>query len=368
MKFVPSRPSANQEKSKLMKKQILYLPILLIILIGCSKNPFWDILTGIEQPDEPGLLFDSIPTNFTDLNSEYDDYNSAYPPGMWGTGFDIVFSSSRKSEGENFDFISYYVSIMYDYKEDTIVHIGVQENNESFPRNANQYVNSEFDELGPFYWKSSVDQNNLGRIYTFLYSSNPNGNHDINMLFYFEHSYSTNRYGKDSVLNVISLEDINTQSNELYPSIRESILYFTSDRSGSYNLYQTDLAEDDPFNTYTLELADEVKLLADLSSSSDDKCPFVMDSVLIFTSNRAGGFGGYDLYYSEKTDEGWSAPVNFGENINTEYDEYRPIVVPIIESENNLMIFSSNRPGGKGGFDLYYVGTGIGDLELGIQN
>jgi hypothetical protein len=47
-----------------------------------------------------------------------------------------------------------------------------------------------------------------------------------------------------------------------------------------------------------------------------------------------------------------------GEDINTEYDEYRPVVVSTKEEGflNDLMVYSSDRPGGKGGFDLYYVG------------
>ncbi len=47
---------------------------------------------------------------------------------------------------------------------------------------------------------------------------------------------------------------------------------------------------------------------------------------------------------------------NLGEIINTEYDEYRPIIIRTSEDWvyiNDLMIFSSNRPGGKGGYDLY---------------
>jgi len=79
--------------------------------------------------------------------------------------------------------------------------------------------------------------------------------------------------------------------------------------------------------------------------------------MIVFTSDREGGFGGFDLWYSVYNGQEWSAPVNLGEDINTEYDEYRPVVVAAGEGFiNDLMIFSSNRPGGKGGFDLYYAG------------
>jgi len=96
---------------------------------------------------------------------------------------------------------------------------------------------------------------------------------------------------------------------------------------------------------------------AALSSGSDDKCPYIQGNRMVFTSDRPGGFGGFDLYYSVFTDGNWSDPVNFGDKINTPYNEYRPIVKTFdFEFTNDMMIFSSDRPGGLGGFDLYYVG------------
>ena len=77
---------------------------------------------------------------------------------------------------------------------------------------------------------------------------------------------------------------------------------------------------------------------------------------MVFASNRNNGYGGYDLWYSVYSGSGWGGPVNFGPEINTEYDEYRPAIEEFSDSKNDLMIFSSNRPGGKGGFDLYYAG------------
>lgn len=78
--------------------------------------------------------------------------------------------------------------------------------------------------------------------------------------------------------------------------------------------------------------------------------------MLVFSSDRPGGLGGYDLYYSFKTGEGWTEPENFGPSVNSEYDEFWPVVSDSWEFSNQLMIFSSNRPGGLGGFDLYFTG------------
>ena len=84
---------------------------------------------------------------------------------------------------------------------------------------------------------------------------------------------------------------------------------------------------------------------------------------MVFASDREGGYGGFDLYYSVFSDEQWSQPQNFGSQINTEHDEYRPITFDF--AGYKIMIFSSNRPGGKGGFDLYSVviNNHIADFE-----
>ncbi len=61
------------------------------------------------------------------------------------------------------------------------------------------------------------------------------------------------------------------------------------------------------------------------------------------------GFGNFDLYMSYNTPKGWSEPFNLGSNINTEYWESSPGISP----DKNALYFSSNRPGGYGGKDLY---------------
>jgi len=70
---------------------------------------------------------------------------------------------------------------------------------------------------------------------------------------------------------------------------------------------------------------------------------------LIFVSDKEGGYGKTDLYYSILTDFGWSEPVNLGNKINSTESELFPFIHP-----SGKLYFSSNREGGYGGFDIYY--------------
>ncbi len=71
---------------------------------------------------------------------------------------------------------------------------------------------------------------------------------------------------------------------------------------------------------------------------------------LYFTSNMPGGFGGMDLYFVEKSENGWGKPINLGKDINTEKNE----LFPFMHSSGNLF-FSSNGYQGAGGLDLFMI-------------
>ena len=71
--------------------------------------------------------------------------------------------------------------------------------------------------------------------------------------------------------------------------------------------------------------------------------------VLFFSSNRKGGYGGYDIWAADWTGEGFDIPYNLGETINTPDDE----VTPFFDSESNALFFSSTWHHGLGGFDIF---------------
>lgn len=56
---------------------------------------------------------------------------------------------------------------------------------------------------------------------------------------------------------------------------------------------------------------------------------------LYFSSNRPGGFGGYDIWMTEKVSEAWSIPINLGSEINSSFDD----LSPSLTSNENELIF-----------------------------
>jgi len=60
---------------------------------------------------------------------------------------------------------------------------------------------------------------------------------------------------------------------------------------------------------------------------------------LYFYSDRPGGYGGFDIYVSKKTDDGWSEPQNLGLQINSPAHEYSPAV----SKSGTRLYFSSNK-------------------------
>jgi Tol biopolymer transport system component len=71
---------------------------------------------------------------------------------------------------------------------------------------------------------------------------------------------------------------------------------------------------------------------------------------LYFASNRPGGHGGLDFYYSERRGEQWSAAVNLGASVNTAEND----VDLALSRDGKTIIFPAKRPDSiAGSTDLY---------------
>jgi hypothetical protein len=115
---------------------------------------------------------------------------------------------------------------------------------------------------------------------------------------------------------------------------------FITDRSGS------DLVSLRPFK-YNSTLYD----VGQPSISNDGK-------YLFFASDMPGGQGGSDLYYCELINDEWSSPVNLGPKVNSPSSENYPYMHP-----SGRLYFSSNRTGGVGKLDVYYTSLTYGSWD-----
>lgn len=95
------------------------------------------------------------------------------------------------------------------------------------------------------------------------------------------------------------------------------------------------------------------KEIGELSFNSNDfaSChPSVTadGNTLYFTSDRPGGFGGMDIYMSNKVGETWTTPQNLGSTINSPADEIFPNI-----GTDGVLYFASNGHPGLGGLDIF---------------
>ncbi len=82
----------------------------------------------------------------------------------------------------------------------------------------------------------------------------------------------------------------------------------------------------------------------------DHRPSFYNDSLVLFSSYRKGGYGGYDIYAMAKKEDGWSAPFNLGPEINSAFDEQ----YPYLAKDGRSLYFSSNNCRKSiGGFDIF---------------
>lgn len=116
--------------------------------------------------------------------------------------------------------------------------------------------------------------------------------------------------------------NVNSGDWESHPTLSADgrTLYFVSDRKGGFgrnDIWYTTLGENGKWSK-ARNLGEPV------NTQYDERSPFihVNGQTLYFASNGLVGYGGYDIFYTEKTGAAWSKPVNMGSPINSHEDQY----------------------------------------------
>ncbi|MER3375798.1 MAG: OmpA family protein [Allomuricauda sp.] len=122
-------------------------------------------------------------------------------------------------------------------------------------------------------------------------------------------------------------------------------MYFVSDKPGGYgetDIYVVDILENGEFS-------EPKNLGRGINTSGKEMFPYITENTLYFSSNRAMGFGGLDVYKAEYSNDVFGVAYNLGEPINSNRDDFSYIV----DSSGEKGYFASNRKGGKGDDDIY---------------
>lgn len=142
----------------------------------------------------------------------------------------------------------------------------------------------------------------------------------------------------------------NLSTSFYYPFFDDSSgrLYFAANFDDSYG--GTDLYYVSTNNGQVMSAP--VNLGPRINSPGNEIAPFIFDGSLYFSSDVFYGLGGMDVYKSRiQSRDVYGIPVNLGEGINSKKDDFGFIVRQ--ENDTFMGYLASNRPGGKGGDDIY---------------
>jgi len=214
-------------------------------------------------------------------------------------------------------------------------------------KNLGEVINTEFDEHSPVV---SADESTL------IFTSKRKGNSDktTDDGQYFEDIYISQRK-KDSTwtIPVLISENINTAGHEasIGLSVDGQELYIYKDESNAVNekngnIYYSKLSGDVWSKPILPGPNINTKYNENHASISAD------GTELYFTSDRPGGFGGMDIYMSKRLppDGFWGEARNLGKTINTAEDE----ICPFIHPDGVTLFFSSKSHMNMGGFDIFF--------------
>ncbi len=126
-------------------------------------------------------------------------------------------------------------------------------------------------------------------------------------------------------------------------------IYFASDRlggQGGLDIFKTVLQ---PNGTWSAP----VNLGPGINTKANEDAPFIHpdQKTLFFTSDGHNSMGGRDIFMTKFVGDAWSSPENMGYPVNTTAnDNYFTLI-----ADGTRAYFSSDRKGGMGGQDIYYI-------------
>jgi outer membrane protein OmpA-like peptidoglycan-associated protein len=173
--------------------------------------------------------------------------------------------------------------------------------------------------------------------------------------------YKANLNEDGTISNILLVNQINSKYHDGSISISQdgSTMYFTSDsfRENSFEKDKTNKLKLGRNNIFSAKFVngkwDEITSLPFNSKDFSTGNPSISNDgkTLYFSSNRPGGIGGVDIWKVAISETGgYGTPENLGKNVNTEGNESFPFI-----TSNDVLYFSSDAKQGLGAMDVYKI-------------
>ncbi len=212
----------------------------------------------------------------------------------------------------------------------------------AFIDNFGDVVNSKYPEYGAII---SADESVM--MFTSRRNTSTGGLIDPGLNEYYEDIYITTKVGGKWTTPVNMGTNVNSNEHDatvaVAPDAQSMIIY--KDDKGDGNLYETKLVGATWSKPIKMNKNINTKYHESSASYSNDA------KTLYFVSNKPGGFGEHDIYYSkwDELKKEWGAPTNIGPVINTKYNEESVVIHP----DGKTIYFSSQGHETMGGYDIF---------------
>lgn len=157
------------------------------------------------------------------------------------------------------------------------------------------------------------------------------------------HIAAVNDRGEITSSKPFAYNEVGSSINAAQLAFDGTAIYFSSDRKGGfggYDIYVSYLQN----GNWSLPK----NLGSEINTNGNEITPFFQGNELYFASDTHEGLGGFDILKSEVVNGTWTTPKNLGVGANSISDDYFPCFNKMGE-----MYFTSNRLGGKGHNDIY---------------
>jgi outer membrane protein OmpA-like peptidoglycan-associated protein/tetratricopeptide (TPR) repeat protein len=124
----------------------------------------------------------------------------------------------------------------------------------------------------------------------------------------------------------------------------KKLYFYTTDPNGATDIYYSELING--------EWSKPINMGPNINSTSGEFGASISSDgkTFYFSSDRPGGYGGMDIYISQLQADGtWGPAINIGTKINTSFDEESPFILP----DGKVLYFSSDGPNSIGGLDIF---------------